>query len=223
MKLIDNYRRIKEEIKRICLDKGRNPEEVQLVAVSKGRSLGEIKDLYAAGCREFGENRVQEALEKMFECQDDIHWHMIGTLQKNKVNKAIGKFALIHSVDTPELALKISQASVEAGIRTRILLQVNTSGEASKHGLNQEQWRECFEQVTSLPGLSVEGLMTMAPNTDDEKIIRRCFADLRQLKEELNLQYGLNMPHLSMGMSHDYPIAIEEGATILRVGSAIFK
>jgi len=223
MKLTDNYLLIKEKIAEIAFSSGRDPSQVHLLAVSKGRSLEEIKALYDAGCRDFGENRVPEALEKMGALPSDIRWHMIGNMQKNKVNKAIGKFALIHSVDTPELAKKISDSSVESNIKTSILLQVNASGEPSKHGLSPEAWQKAFQEILHLPGVSVEGLMTMAPLTENVIEIRHCFANLRILKEALNIRYNLKMSHLSMGMSHDYPIAIEEGATIIRVGSALFK
>jgi pyridoxal phosphate enzyme (YggS family) len=172
--------------------------------------------LYNQGCRHFAENRVDAALEKMELLPEDIQWHLIGTLQKNKVRKVIGKFALIHSVDTPELAKKISDCSLEAGLKTPILLQVNTSGEASKHGLSFEEWQKNYPEVANFEGIMIKGLMTMAPLVDDEKIIRTTFARLRELGKVLKLQ------HLSMGMSQDFPLAIAEGATLLRIGSALF-
>ncbi len=188
--------------------------EATLIAVSKGRSCDEILEAYAAGQRDFGENRVQEALAKMEELPRDIRWHFIGKLQKNKVNKVIGRFALIHSVDSYELAKRISEASRNA---TPILLEANTSGEATKSGLSPTKWEELFPQVLELKGIEVKGLMTMAPLTDNRNAIRSCFAELRRLRDRLG-----NIPFLSMGMSNDYLIAIEEGATHVRIGTALF-
>lgn len=211
------YQRILEEIRNHAKNIGRNPEEIKLVAVTKGRTLEEVTPLIEAGAKDLGENREKEALFKMGHFPSSIRWHFIGTLQRNKVQKVLGKFHLIHSVDTLPLAEKIGEASVAQGIKTAVLLQVNTSGEASKHGLNPEDWRPFLEKVLSHPGLSVQGLMTMAPLTEDEAIIRRTFSSLRAFRDEWGLR------DLSMGMSHDYKIAIEEGATILRIGSLLFS
>lgn len=203
------YLEIVNDVQRIACACGR--EEITVVAVSKGR---EIHDLYDQGCRLFGESRLQEALPKIAEAPKDIAWHLIGTLQKNKVRKALPLFQLIHSVDTPELAVKISECSQELGLTTHILLQVNTSQEESKHGLTAEEWRAAFDGVKNLPALSIDGLMTIGPRTGDPTA---SFASLRELRDELKLK------HLSMGMSNDYPLAIREGATILRIGSALFS
>lgn len=192
-------------------------QDITVIAVSKQRSIEEIKIAYDLGCRDFGENRIPEALEKMAVLPQDINWHFIGALQKNKVNKAIGHFTLIHSVDTPELAEKIAKSSEAANLTTSILLQVNTSGEASKQGLNPEAWRPHLESLFSLKNIEIKGLMTMAPLTEDTAIIRKTFHSLREFRDELKL------PLLSMGMSHDYEIALEEGANLLRIGTAIFK
>lgn len=206
---LPRYREMKDAVAKAALECGRSPENILLLAVSKGCSLEEILAAYKDGCRDFGESRVQEALEKIENAPKDINWHLIGSLQTNKVKKAIGKFKLIHSVDSYELAEKISNAS----IKIPILLQVNTSGESTKHGLSPQ---ENLEKFFRLPGVSVEGLMTMAPFVENEAVIRDCFVKLRNLRD----QYGLK--HLSMGMSHDWRIAIEEGATILRIGTNIF-
>lgn len=212
-----NYKHLTEKISQLAQQCGRNPTEITLIAVSKGYSWDSVQPAYAEGCRHFGENRVQEALPKMAIAPEDIQWHMIGTLQKNKVHQCIGKFVMIHSVDSVELAKKISTCSVEANLITPILLQVNTSGEASKHGFSSDGFRHALPFIQSLPGIRVEGLMTMAPFTEEKTLIHNCFANLRKLRDH----YGLK--HLSMGMSHDYPIAIEEGATLLRIGSALFQ
>lgn len=220
----DNYKAILEEIENSAQKCGRDPSEIALVAVSKGHSLDHILPAYQLGCKKFGENRIQEALEKIEKAPSDIQWHFIGTLQLNKVRKAIGKFAMIHSVDTPDLAKKIAHYSQELGLVTPILLQVNTSSEKSKHGLSPEDWKKSLEEIFELPGIRIEGLMTMAPFIEDEILIRRCFSRLREFRDELN-QVAHNqffLKHLSMGMSHDFHLGIEEGATLLRIGTAIF-
>lgn len=187
-----------------------------MIAVSKTYSVDAVREVYGAGCRDFGESRVQEALPKIELGASDLRWHLIGTLQANKVRKVVGKFCLIHAVDSLELARKISSCSQEMGIESQVLLQVNTSGETSKRGLSAGQWEPHLNEVMALPNLQVEGLMTMAPLTEDEQVVRECFRRLRQFRDQLRLR------HLSMGMSHDYPIAIEEGATLLRIGTVIF-
>lgn len=214
---MDRYKTLSDEVKRLATACGRNADEVTLIAVSKTYPVEAIMQVYQAGCRDFGESRVQEALQKLPGCPSDLRWHFIGTLQANKVRKVVGRFALIHSVDSPELASRISTCSVEADVTSRILLQVNTSGETSKHGLSIEAWKSEIDQVLTLPHVCIEGLMTMAPLTEDVDLIRSSMSRLRQFRDELGLK------HLSMGMSHDYPIAIEEGATFLRIGTAIFE
>jgi pyridoxal phosphate enzyme (YggS family) len=214
----DNYQRLLAHIAEVALKCGRDPAEIKLVAVSKGFSWEHVDPAYRAGCRDFGENRIQEALPKIDSAPEDIRWHLIGTLQKNKVKMAVDTFALIHSVDSIELAVKISEAAQEAGEVCSILLQVNTSGEVSKHGLSEAEWERHLPALLTMPRLRIEGLMTMAPMTEDIPLIRRCFANLRQMRDRLKLP-----PTLSMGMSHDYSIAIEEGATLLRIGSALFR
>lgn len=225
MSVFEKYLFVKERINECAIKCGRNPSDIALVAVSKNFHWEHVFPAYKAGCRNFGENRVQEALLKIPQAPDDVHWHMIGNLQENKVKKAIGKFVLIHSVDSLELAKKISRHSQEADIVTSILLQANTSGEETKQGLDAEGWKKVFEDLIILPALNIKGLMTMAPFTEDEKKIRNCFAGLRTLRDSLSTMGGnhVNLDHLSMGMSHDYPLAIAEGATILRIGSAIFS
>ena len=224
MTVAENLFQIQKEIEDIAQKCGRDPAEITLVAVTKGHPLEHVLPAYEAGCRDFGENRIQEALSKIPHSPQDLQWHLIGTLQKNKVRKIIGKFVLIHSVDSIDLAKKISECSQEGDVVTSVLLQANTSGEKAKHGLRPEEWKNNFEEVLQLPGISVKGLMTMAPFVSDESIVRRCFANLRELREDLQKIAGgeIILPHLSMGMTHDYSLAIEEGATILRIGTAIF-
>lgn len=220
------YAEICKEIARVAKGCGRNPASITLVAVTKQVDWQTALTLYHLGQRDFGENRIPEALAKKEALPPDCRWHFIGKLQSNKVRKAIGPFALIHSIDSFSLAEKVSAVSLEQGSITPILLQSNTSGEAAKQGLSPEEWRQCFEDILQLPGITVQGFMTMAPlgsRTEAEKqTIRSCFRKLRQLRDEFNDAYHLNMPHLSMGMSQDFSIAIEEGATLLRIGSALF-
>lgn len=199
-------------------------EDVNLIAVTKYQSLEALKILYSLGVREFGENRIQEALEKIENLPKDINWHLIGTLQKNKVVKALNSFKLIHSVDSLDLALKIGMTSETLGLITPILLQVNISEELTKHGFRKDEVYQNFEKLNSIPGIAIKGLMTMAPLKSDEKALRATFSGLRSLKDELNRQVQNNpLEILSMGMSQDFEVAIEEGATHLRIGSYLFR
>lgn len=212
-----NYQRVLEDVNQHAIKFGRDPDEIKVIAVSKNQPLTNIERLNEMGCQDFGENRIQEALLKIEASKMPLKWHFIGPLQKNKVRKAIGKFDLIHSVDSPELVSKISEISQECSLKTSLLLQVNISDESSKQGFSPESLLDNYGIIAQLPSIKIEGLMTMAPFVKDEKLIRRCFSTLYQLKEKLGLK------HLSMGMSQDYHLAIEEGATMLRIGSAIFE
>lgn len=212
-----NYNSILKEIQSLASHK------VTLVTVSKKRPLDSILEAYHQGCRDFGENRVDEALDKIDKAPNDIRWHFIGTLQTKKVPKVIGKFSLIHSVDSFKLAEKISICSQNQGVKTPILLQANTSGESSKHGLTPSEWKECFTELLNCDGIVIQGLMTMAPFTDDEQVLRRCFRGLKALRDELQEKCHYSLEHLSMGMSNDYPIAIQEGATLVRIGTSIYE
>jgi pyridoxal phosphate enzyme (YggS family) len=215
------YDRLRSEVAHAAEMSGRDPNDVQIVAVTKGVAWKDVLPLYQLGHRDFGENRVAEALAKQAEAPPDCLWHFIGTLQMNKVRKVVGKFTLIHSVDSVALAQKLSEVSVEMGVVTSILLQVNISGETTKHGLSAEQWKTAFDEVLALPGLKIKGLMTMAPAEGDEQVVRNCFKGLRLLRDELREKCP--MDQLSMGMSGDFRLAIEEGATMIRVGSALFN
>lgn len=199
----------------------RDPKEVKIVAVSKTYPWKEVSFCYEEGCRLFGESRVQEALIKQEEAPKDIEWHFIGTLQKNKVRKIINKFSLLHSVNSLELAEKISEVSLEENTVTKILLQINTSYEPTKHGFLPEQFEAVISKIGMLEGVEVQGLMTMAPLTKDEKTIRSCFQNLRKIQTKFSSK-DLPLEELSMGMSEDYKIAIEEGATLLRLGTILF-
>ncbi len=218
MTLNEKYLQLKNEIRSIAMNCHRNLEDIKLVVVSKKHPWNEISEIYNEGCRDFGENRLQEALPKIKEAASpNVNWHYIGTFQKNKVSKMIGIFALIHSVDSYDLAKKISDVSQEKQRVTNILIQVNTSGELSKHGLDPDDLMRNFEKFKALANVEIQGLMTMAPLESSHEVIRNCFSCLRILRDDLGLK------HLSMGMSQDYQIAIQEGATILRIGNYLFN
>lgn len=224
MKDATHYCQLKENIAQKALRCGRKPEEIALIAVSKTRPIELIQSVYQEGGREFGESRIQEALVKIPQLPADCKWHFIGTLQSNKILKVISSFQLIHSVDTPDLAKRISNVSQANDIVSSILLQVNTSGEKSKHGLSKDEWQRSLDVINSFSHIKILGLMTMAPYAQDQSVIRSCFQQLYQLREIWRSE--MNDPaifqQLSMGMSNDYLIAIEEGATMLRIGTAIF-
>lgn len=217
-----DYQPFLEHIEEIAQKAGRDPASVKVIPVTKYHSVDEIRPLYDFGLRSFGESILQEALPKMDVLPQEIQWHYIGTLQKNKAEKVLNRFAWIHAVDNLELAEKIA-ALIQRGVPSRpLLLQVNASGERSKHGLSIEEWEESFEQLLLLKELDIRGWMTMAPLTEDEQVVRKVFAQTRQFQVRMNELYDLNYQELSMGMSRDYRIAIQEGATMLRIGSAFF-
>ena len=217
------YLKILESIHSKAISCGRNPNEITLVAVTKKHSLDEVEDLYDQGCRQFGESRLQEALPKIEAGPPNISWHYIGPLQKNKVLRDVQNFSWIHSIDTPDLAWKVSNCAAAEHKKIKCLLQVNTSGESTKQGLSPKAWESLFVEIKNLPFLEWEGVMTMAPLTDDESVIRHSFRELREFRDHLAQLYNHPFFHLSMGMSNDYLIAIEEKSTILRIGTALFS
>ena len=222
---LERYKKIKVSIAQKAKECGRHTEDITLLAVTKGRSIENMQYLYDVGIKRFGESRMQQALPKISQLPADCEWHFIGNLQSNKMNKIIPYFSLIHSVDSFESAKKISQWCSKNAMTASILLQVNTSGEKEKKGNLSQEWEKKLDMLQDLPFLSIQGLMTMAPLTQNQDVIRSCFRTLYELREKwrLNMKNPLIFQHLSMGMSHDYLIAIEEGATILRIGSALFQ
>lgn len=223
MYIQDQLGEIRNAIARAAARAGRTAESITLLAVSKTFPVSDIMQAYADVQRIFGENRLQEAMEKMPQMPQDCEWHLIGPLQRNKVRKALEQgFALIQAVDSMKLAATISRIAGELGITARILLEVNIDGEASKHGFTPQQLEEEWEALTELPGLDIRGLMCIPAPVDDPQDARPAFAALRTLAEKLRERGPLPLPELSMGMSHDFEVAVEEGATIVRVGSAIF-
>lgn len=202
---------------------GRSASEIELVAVSKYQSPPKIRELVEEGLTLFAESRVQEAASKIPMLSNKLHWHFIGHLQSNKIRKAIPLFELFHSVDSLDLALAMDQIAKDMGRFPRILLEVNVSGEASKHGFSPAVLKSSLDQLLQLPRLQVEGFMTMAPLTKDPETTRPYFAQLRELRDEAASDFGIPLSSLSMGMSHDFEVAIEEGATLVRIGSALFQ
>lgn len=201
---------------------GRAPDSVRLVAVSKTQPAEAIMIAAATGQRIFGENRVQEAREKIPACPPGLEWHLIGHLQKNKVRQALSLFSFFHSIDSQALAGAIDRIAGETGQKVDGLLEVNVSGEETKHGFTPAQLREAFPALAALPHLRIRGLMTMAPYSENPEAARPVFRALRELRDELQSAHGSALPELSMGMSGDFEPAIEEGATLVRIGSSIF-
>ena len=218
----ENLQRVQERIAQAALKAGRRPEEIALVAVSKKQDLEKIRQAADAGAGIFGENYVQEAQEKIPLLGRPAQWHLIGHLQSNKVKIAVPLFTMIHTVDSFDLARVISQRAGMEGKTQEILIQVNVAQEESKSGTSTEEALELAGKVSELPHLSLEGLMTVPPFLDDPDQVRPYFVRLRELRDHLNRCLRRPLRHLSMGMSHDFEAAIEEGATLVRVGSAIF-
>jgi pyridoxal phosphate enzyme (YggS family) len=222
MSIAENLAEVNETVRATALSAGRNPAEVRLVAVSKTWPADRIAEAAAAGQIIFGENKVQEILEKVPALPDHLEWHLIGTLQKNKVRKVLPLCAMIHSIDSLSLAERVNRIAEDLELRPRLLLQVNIAGDEAKSGFSPEKIREEFETILALPRIEVAGLMTVPAFADDLEEVRPFFAQLRSLRDELVEKHDCALPELSMGMSHDYRIAIEEGATLVRVGSSIF-
>ena len=218
----ENLARVRERIAVAAGRAGRDVGGVRLVAVSKTHPASAVREALAAGQREFGESRVQEALPKIAEVGDGPEWHFIGHLQTNKVRKAVGRFELFHGVDNEGLAAALNRVAGEFGTVARVLLEVNVSGEGTKFGFAPGSVEGVLEGLLQMPFLRVEGLMAMAPYSEDPESARPVFAGLRELRDRLAGPTGAALPELSMGMSGDFEQGISEGATIVRVGSAVF-
>ena len=213
---------VQEEIAAAAEKCRRSPDEIELVAVSKTHPAEKVQAVFEAGQILFGESRVQEARTKIPLLPSRLRWHFIGHLQKNKIRHALPLFEMFHGIDSLALAQDMRRIADEDGMQPRILLEVNVAGEASKHGFTPEAVRRDLEEILSLGRLTVEGLMTIPPLAPEAEASRRYFVALRQLRDRLEAEFDLRLPQLSMGMSGDYEIAIEEGATLVRVGTAIF-
>ncbi len=220
--IAENLAILRQKIDETCRKSGRNPEEIKLIAVSKYFGVDSIIEAKNCGLTDFGENRAQELTLKFEKLGNDVTWHFIGTLQTNKVKYVVNSAELIHSVDSLELVEEINKRAEKIEKIQKILLEVKTSEEETKSGLETEtEILNLVKRCSELKSLELKGLMTMAPLTDDTNIIRKSFRDLRNLKDRINNK-GFNLTELSMGMTSDFEIAIEEGATMIRVGSAIF-
>jgi len=218
----NNLEQVRSEIETACLRSGRIPASVRLVGVTKTKPAGIVREAYECGLRDFGENYAQEMLSKQRELADlpDINWHFIGALQSNKVKSLAGGVHLIHSVDRESLVSEINRRFV--GGKCGILIEVNAGNEETKSGVQSDEVEAFFGKITALENIVVAGLMCIPPFSADPEYSRKFYRLLRETRDRLEDRFGRSLPELSMGMSHDFAVAIEEGATIVRVGTAIF-
>lgn len=224
-RITDNIDHVEKKIAEACERAGRPRESVQLIAVSKTKPVPDLMEALNYGHNVFGENKVQEIRDKVEAMgTEGIHWHMIGHLQANKVKYLIGVVDLIHSVDNDKLAAEIEKQAAKHDVVMDVLCEVNMAGEETKFGLKPEETMDFVKRISELPHLKVRGLMTIAPYTEDPESNRVYFKGLRELKDRINAEHiqGVDMDTLSMGMTGDYEVAIEEGATLVRVGTGIF-
>lgn len=222
--LKDQLLSVQENVKRACQTAGRNLSDVTLIAVSKTKPIEMLQEIYDEGIRDFGENKVQELVEKYEIMPKDIRWHLIGHLQTNKVKYIVDKVYMIHGVDSLKLAKEISKEAMKHQTKVNILIQVNIAKEDSKYGVYEENAVQLVEDVAKLPGIMIRGLMTIAPYVENAEENRQFFEKMKQLSVDIihkNID-NVCMDSLSMGMTGDYKVAIEEGATYIRVGTAIF-
>ncbi|MBD5525137.1 MAG: YggS family pyridoxal phosphate-dependent enzyme [Lachnospiraceae bacterium] len=220
----DNLQHVEENIKSACDRSGRRRENVKLIAVSKTKPVEMLREAYDLGCRDFGENKVQELMDKYDKLPGDIRWHMIGHLQRNKVKYIVDKVFMIHSVDSLRLAEEISREAVKKSVTVSILVEVNVAGEETKFGTTAQEAISLVEEIAKLPNIMIKGLMTIAPYVENSEENRLYFAKLKQIYVDIihkNID-NVFMEELSMGMTGDYEVAIEEGATYIRVGTGIF-
>lgn len=220
----ENIASVEQNIKEACKRANRNPEEVTLIAVSKTKPLSDIEEAIACGMREFGENKVQELMNKITNVSTPVHWHLIGHLQTNKVKYIVDQGILIHSVDSVKLAREIQKVAEKKQVDCNILLEVNVAGEESKFGFSPEEVLSAVQEIATMPHVHIQGLMTIAPFVENPEENRSIFANLHKLLLDIKTRNidNVNMSVLSMGMTNDYEVAIEEGATMVRVGTAIF-
>lgn len=220
--IAENFARVRAQIAEAAARCGRRAEEVTLIAVSKTHGPEEVREAVAAGQVLFGENRVQEARAKAPLLPGALQWHLIGHLQSNKVRQALGLFERIQSIDTVEMARDVNRVAGELGLFPKVFLEVNVAGEGSKFGFQPEALRARMEELLALDRVTVDGLMTIPPYASEPEDARVYFAALRELRDRLSTEFGVALPELSMGMSGDFTVAIEEGATFVRVGTALF-
>lgn len=222
--LCENLKKVEDNVDAACRKAGRSRDEVTLIAVSKTKPVEMLSTIYNQGIRDFGENKVQEMCDKMEQLPSDIRWHMIGHLQTNKVKYIVGHTTLIHSVDSLHLAKEIEKQAEKKDVTVDILVEVNIAEEESKFGIHKEETYELVRQIAALPHVHICGLMTIAPYVENPEDNRMYFREIRQLSVDIAEQNidNVDMDVLSMGMTGDYMVAIEEGATMVRVGTGIF-
>jgi PLP dependent protein len=220
--IAENLAAIRQRIEAACARVGRDPSGVTLVAVTKGQPPEAVRAAVQAGQLVFGENRVQEAKAKISQCPGSARWHMIGHLQSNKARDAVALFEMIESIDSLSLAAEVNKWADKSAKTMRLLLEVNVAGESSKFGYNPDRLLEEFLEINSLPKIEIHGLMTVAPWAQEPEKVRPVFRRLRELKSKCEEKLGAPLPQLSMGMSGDFEVAVEEGATIVRIGTALF-
>jgi pyridoxal phosphate enzyme (YggS family) len=220
--IAEDLERVREQITQAAAKAGRAVNEIELVAITKTHPAEKVREAVEAGHTLFGESRVQEARAKIPELPSNLRWHFVGHLQKNKIRHALPLFELFHGVDSLALAQEIDRIAAEEGAHPRVLLEVNVAGEGSKFGFKAETLRAEIGSLLALPRLSIEGLMCIPPLAEEAEASRKFFGQLRELRNSLEKEFDVKFPHLSMGMTQDFSIAVEEGATLVRVGTAIF-
>lgn len=222
--ITENLEQVRKNIDEACRMAGRDPKEVTLIAVSKTKPVSMLKEAYDAGARCFGENKVQEIMDKHPQLPEDIQWHMIGHLQKNKVKYIVDKVSMIHSVDSLRLAQTIEQEAAKHNVCVPVLLEVNVAQEESKFGLKMDEVLPLIETIADFPHIKVQGLMTIAPYVENAEDNRDFFRQLKKLSVDIEAKNinNVSMSVLSMGMTGDYQVAVQEGATMVRVGTGIF-
>jgi pyridoxal phosphate enzyme (YggS family) len=220
--IAENLERAHEQIAQAAAKVGRAVDEIELVAISKTHDAAKVREAIEAGQTLFGESRVQEARVKIPELPSNLRWHFVGHLQKNKIRHALPLFELTHSVDSLALAEDINRIAEEDGLHPRVLLEVNVAGEGSKFGFQPDRLRAEMESLLALPRLSILGLMTIPPIAEEAEASRKYFVQLRELRARLQTEFHVDLAQMSMGMTQDFAVAVEEGATLVRVGTAIF-
>src|SRR6266853_1950214 len=220
--IAENLERVREQIAQAAAKAGRSADELELVAISKTHDAAKVREAIEAGQRLFGESRVQEARAKIPELASNLRWHFVGHLQKNKIRHALPLFELTHSVDSLALAEDVNRIAEEDGLHPRILLEINVAGEGSKFGFQPDRLRAEMESLLALPRLSILGLMTIPPIAEEAEASRKYFVQLRELRARLQTEFHVDLAQMSMGMTQDFAVAVEEGATLVRVGTAIF-
>ena len=220
--IAENLERVRTQIADAAAKSGRSAADVDLVAISKTHDAEKVREAIETGQTLFGESKIQEARAKIPDLPSSTRWHFVGHLQKNKIRHALPLFELIHSVDSLALAQEINRIAEEEGLHPRVLLEVNVAGEGSKFGFAPEKLRAEMESLLALPRLSILGLMCIPPIADKDEASRKYFVQVRELRDKLQSEFHVDLAQLSMGMTQDYAVAIEEGATLVRVGTAIF-